>query len=277
MEVLRATPRSADRSTPVVSASSGTTRGRSAAATAAARRGCRLFALEPAQKRAQQSSELALFVRAERFQQPALVLEMQGRDPIDQGAALGGELDEEPAPVLGVGDAPHEPGALQACESMGHRARAAHQFTVKLGGGEAIRRSAAPQAGEHVEGLAREAEVGESGIDGGVGVSTGSTETGDHGRRARVEIRARCGPLRAHMVDMVCCGVGCPPGRTDVSVRRNIFKFRHLPSVYRLAPVRQRKARWSPSTPAPEVGTSARTSGQRRRGCHERIVDHAAR
>jgi hypothetical protein len=151
---------------------------------------------------------------------------MQGSDPIDEGATLAGEFDEEAASVGGVGDALHEPGAFEAGESVGHRARTAHQLAIELGGGEAERRPTASQAREDVEGFAGEPEVSEAGVDGGVGVCSSASEPGDHGGGSRVELGTGVGPLREHMVDVVSVGRGLR--LTSFKFRHSIFRFRLL-------------------------------------------------
>src|SRR6476619_7442276 len=116
----------------------------------AAGRRRRLLALEGDEQLAQQPGQRVALVVAERREQRALVVQVVGRDAIDERAALARELDERSAAVVWIGDAADETGALEGGEAMGHRARRPHQCDVELGGGEAVRRTHPPQAREDV-------------------------------------------------------------------------------------------------------------------------------
>src|SRR5262249_61512675 len=83
-------------------------------------RGSALFTFECLQQLAQQPSESLLLMCSERCQQSALVLEVLGSSPIDERPALAGELDEQPPSVAGIGDALHEPAALEPREPLSH-------------------------------------------------------------------------------------------------------------------------------------------------------------
>lgn len=162
-----------------------------------------MFALEGGEHLSQQCGELCLFVVVERGEERSFVGEVLGRYLVDQLDAFRGELDEQPAAVLGVWDAPDQAVAFEPVEAVGHRSGGAHQREVELGGREAMRRSTALEAGQHIPGAAAESELAESSVDAGVDVCGDAAEAGDYRDRREVEIAVLLRPLLEHAIHVV--------------------------------------------------------------------------
>jgi len=75
-----------------------------------------LFVLEGGEHLSQQVGELDLFFDAERSEEGSFVGQMGRSDLVDELNTSWGELDEEPAAVLGIWLACDETAALEAVE-----------------------------------------------------------------------------------------------------------------------------------------------------------------
>src|SRR5438067_7488513 len=89
-------------------------------------------------------------VGGEAGQQAGFGAEQVGVGLVDQGPAVGGELDVDGAPVAGGGAAGDEAAALEAVEPFGHGGGGDQDAAVQLGGGQPVAGAAAAQRGEHV-------------------------------------------------------------------------------------------------------------------------------
>ena len=90
--------------------------------------------LEGVQQLAQELGERALLGLVQDGQQLALVLKVQRGNPVGEFDAPCGELNEQCPGVGWIANALHESPPLQSAQPVGHRARAAHQSDVEVGG-----------------------------------------------------------------------------------------------------------------------------------------------
>ena len=120
-----------------------------------------LAPLELAHQPAQELVQLLLFLHAQRRRHERLLLGLRAHRLLPGGAARIGELDEDAAAVVGVGQAPHEPGLLQPVEPVRHRSAREIGPLGQLPDGLAMRRPRELQVPERLPLAVGEAEVRE--------------------------------------------------------------------------------------------------------------------
>ena len=162
-----------------------------------------LVAFEAQQQLAEQLGERGLLVGGEPGEQAPLIVQVQRSDRIGELHAAWIERDVQAASVLGVDHPLHEAHVLQPVQSVGDRARGAHQRLAQASGGEPVGVADATQGGQYVPRRSGEAVLGEHGVQGRIDVSLCAAEPGDDPDRVGVEIRALLRPLPAHLVDVI--------------------------------------------------------------------------
>src|SRR5699024_10861866 len=104
------------------------------------------------------------------------------------GATAVGELDQHTATITGVGAAFDPAARDQAVDAIGHGAAGHERLLEQRRGGELIRLTRAPEGGEHVEGPALDAVIGEARLAREVQLPGQTRDAGEDLHRRDVEI-----------------------------------------------------------------------------------------
>src|SRR6266542_5022916 len=131
---------------------------------------------------AQQPGQRGAICRGQAFQQGGFGVEQVGVRLVDDGAAVGGELDQDRPPVAGSGTAPDELAALKPVQPFGHGGRGDQHAAVQLGGSEPVAGPAAAQGSQDIVLAAVElvAPVDPAQRSGQVAVDAGDTAEDRH-------------------------------------------------------------------------------------------------
>jgi hypothetical protein len=167
------------------------------------RREIRELLLESDQQLSEQPRELGLLSLGESAEHPPLGLEVTRSDSCHESPPPPCEGDEEPSPVVRVGDALDEPGLHQPVDQMRHPARRAHQGPIELGWRTSVRRADTPESSKGIPTRPVQPEAAEVLVQTAVEQGRGATDPCNHGDRRCVEPGLFLPPLREDTIDMV--------------------------------------------------------------------------
>ena len=117
--------------------------------------------------------------------------------------ALGGEPDDHPATVVGVGVALDVPAGAEPVDPVGHRAAGHQRLAQQAAGGELVRRAGASQRGEHVELPLLDAVRGERVAAGELEPTGEPADPAEDRDRGEVEVAALAAPGLEQLVHLV--------------------------------------------------------------------------
>ncbi len=125
---------------------------------------------------------------------------------LDEGEALGRELDGDSPSVGRVGDTADEPGSFEAVDPMRHRCRREQQRSGELRRAHPARIAGAPQHAEHVELVWVEPELVEDMLDRALDQPGAPPEALNDRLGLGVQIGTLPAPLREREIDVVLVG-----------------------------------------------------------------------
>jgi len=124
---------------------------------------------------------------------------------VDELTPLAGELHKDAAAVLGVREAPHEPGLLEAIEPVGHARCGDQGLDRQAGGREAVGIAGTPERREHVEPSRLQPECREELVLSLLEAVRDAQESGEHGHAREVEAGTLAPPGGDRLLDVVFC------------------------------------------------------------------------